>query len=363
MRQRSSGSWQARLPDGGSLGTFQTRAQAEKALSLAEAQTLRGLVPPPPPEPEPEPVPTLRDWSERWLEKRSDLRPRTRELYRDLLDRHILPALGDRPLDELTVRDLERWYHPLRAEHPATAARSYRLVAVVLRSASALGVMPGSPPALRGAGVEHAAERPVVRPDDLPPLVEAMPPRLRIVPLLASWCALRRGEILGLQRQDLDLARGVVHIRRTRQWSRAGVLVGPPKSDAGRRSVAIPPHLLPPLADHLAAFVAHTPDAWLVTGDRGGPVTPSRLEAAWRVARARAGLPALRLHDLRHSGLTWTARAGATTAELQHRAGHASPAAALRYQHATEDRDRALAKALSEARYGPGLARSTERGR
>jgi len=56
----------------------------------------------------------------------------------------------------------------------------------------------------------------------------------------------------------------------------------------------------------------------------------------------------LRLHDLRHSGLTWSAATGASVAELMRRAGHASPTAALRYQHATEDRDRVLADALAD---------------
>lgn len=55
----------------------------------------------------------------------------------------------------------------------------------------------------------------------------------------------------------------------------------------------------------------------------------------------------LTLHDLRHSGLTWAAATGATIAELMRRAGHGSPAAEIRYQHATDDRDRALADALA----------------
>ena len=53
------------------------------------------------------------------------------------------------------------------------------------------------------------------------------------------------------------------------------------------------------------------------------------------------------MHDLRHSGLTWSAATDATVAELQRRAGHASPAVGMRYQHATDDRDRALADALA----------------
>ena len=72
------------------------------------------------------------------------------------------------------------------------------------------------------------------------------------------------------------------------------------------------------------------------------------LNKAWTAARAEIDRPDLRLHDLRHSGLTWSAATGASVAELMRRAGHKSPAAALRYQHATEDRDRALADALAE---------------
>jgi len=64
------------------------------------------------------------------------------------------------------------------------------------------------------------------------------------------------------------------------------------------------------------------------------------------------GRPDLHLHDLRHTGLTWSATLGATTAELMHRGGHDSPVAALRYQHATQDRDRALADALGELTTG-----------
>ena len=60
----------------------------------------------------------------------------------------------------------------------------------------------------------------------------------------------------------------------------------------------------------------------------------------------QAGRSDLRLHDLRHTGLTLAAATGATTVELMHRAGHSSSVAAMRYQHATKDRDRVIADAL-----------------
>ena len=69
---------------------------------------------------------------------------------------------------------------------------------------------------------------------------------------------------------------------------------------------------------------------------------------AWAAARAAIGRDDLRFHDLRHSGLTWSAATGASVAELMRRAGHASQAASLRYQHATDQRDQALAQGLAE---------------
>jgi hypothetical protein len=77
-------------------------------------------------------------------------------------------------------------------------------------------------------------------------------------------------------------------------------------------------------------------------------VTSRPLGIAWDTAQCGVGRPDLRFRDLRHSGLTWSAATGTSVAELMRRAGHTSPAAALRYQHATEDRDRALADALGE---------------
>ena len=65
------------------------------------------------------------------------------------------------------------------------------------------------------------------------------------------------------------------------------------------------------------------------------------------MAREAAGRPDLRVHDLRHTGATMAARAGATLAELQQRLGHSSVNAALRYQHAAQGRDREIAEALS----------------
>ncbi len=125
--------------------------------------------------------------------------------------------------------------------------------------------------------------------------------------------------------------------------------------EAGLRVVSIPPHIVPDLEAHLMAHVGPDPTAPLLTGPKGGRLRRHPLNDAWNLARAALGRPEVHFHDLRHAGLTWAATQGATTAELMRRGGHASPSAALRYQHATEDRDAALARALSSLVTEPNL--------
>ena len=125
-------------------------------------------------------------------------------------------------------------------------------------------------------------------------------------------------------------------------------MIGPPKTEAGARTLTIPPNVVPAIMDHLERFVGPEPTAWLFSTSAGLPLSPRNLNRAWDKARRAAGRLDLHLHDLRHSGLTWAAASGASVAELMRRGGHANPQAALRYQHATEDRDRALAEALGK---------------
>jgi len=291
---------------------------------------------------------TFHAYASRWLEQRHDLAERTRELYAWLLSRHILPELGPLSLGELSPSKVRAWNAMLAAEHPTTGAKAYRLTSSICRTAVADGRLSRNPCQVKGAATEKAPERPVATIAEVQALADAMPEHLRIAVMLAAWCQLRRGELLGLRRRDLDLLRGTVTVSVTRTTTMAGSTVEKaPKTEAGRRTVVIPPNVTAALALHLERYVGTDPDAAVLVGEKGAGVIPGVLQTAWNRARRSIGRPDLHLHDLRHSGLTWAAATGATVAELMHRAGHASPAAALRYQHATEDRDRALADAMA----------------
>lgn len=324
--------------------TFTAKATASAYLATVEADIRRGGWI----DPDKGQV-SLCSYTTDWLAGRSDLRPTTRSKYTYLLDRHILPALGHVTLSGLTPTRVRAWYQALAQTHPPTAAGAYRLLATICNTAVNDEVIMRSPCKVKGAGVEKAKERPVATVEEMEVAVAGCPERYRLAVLLATWCQLRRGEILGLQRRDFDELHGSLAISRTWTLKLNGeAVLGPPKTDAGIRDLVVPPNVLPAFREHLQHFTAPNPDAWLFPGEGGNPVMPRTLNWAWSRARRAAGRPDLRFHDLRHTGLTWAGAEGATLAELMYRAGHKSPVAAMRYQQATKDRDRVLAEALGQ---------------
>jgi len=112
--------------------------------------------------------------------------------------------------------------------------------------------------------------------------------------------------------------------------------------------VAIPSAIVPELEAHVARWAAAGPDGLVFCGTHGQPLRRATFYKAWRSAIRAVGLPELRFHDLRHTGNTLAAATGASTKELMARMGHASPRAALIYQHASHERDAAIAQALSD---------------
>jgi integrase len=290
---------------------------------------------------------TVGAYANEWLQRRPDLAVRTRELYRFILDRHIFPSLGQATLSGLAPSKIRGWHAGIAQEHPATAAKAYRLLSSIMRTAVIDGLILSSPCKVEGAGTERAAERPIASVAEIEALTVAMPEYLRLIVPLATWCQLRRGEALGLRRKDIDLLHATISVEQSRTFSMDGTpIVKQPKTAAGRRVLAVPEYLIPTVADHLMRFTGDGPGSLVFNGAAGKPLTRDALQSRWERARATIGRQDLRFHDLRHTGLTLAAATGATTAELMHRAGHSSAAAALRYQHATKDRDRALAEAL-----------------
>jgi integrase len=210
------------------------------------------------------------------------------------------------------------------------AAKSYRLLRAILNTAVDDDRIGRNPCRIKGAGSEQTDERPMLPTVTVLALADAIEPPFRALVLVAGFGGLRTGEMLGLTRADIDLEQASVTVHtQAQQIVGLGRIMTDPKSDAARRVVTLPELVVLSLGDHLRRWTAPADDSPVFVGPEGRPVTRATLSEIWRAAVAQtARMP------------------GITTKELMARIGHASPRAALFYQHATVERDRAAADFL-----------------
>ena len=380
---------------------YSRSSDADRALTLIEAEMISGEWT----DPQRAKV-KLAEYAGNWIAQRPGLRPRTVDLYSWLLDKHIAPHLGGASIGKLSTPMIREWRATLLGNGVSVsmAAKAYRLLrAVMMTAVEEDKILPRNPCRVRGAGEEHAPERPVLavaQVFDLAEMVGRHPVgkvrqlpaggfrlrfrrdgvmrtspkayesradaeralwkmaedgradcehdrRYRAFVLLATFASLRWGEVTALQRCDLDLDAGSVRVRHafTERRSPGGeISLGPPKSKAARRMVGIPAVIIPALREHLAAFVKPEPDALVFPGPMGGPMRRRNFNRAtgWSYATTAIGVPGLHLHALRHTGNTFAAATGAGLRDLMARMGHDSERAAMIYQHEARGADAAI---------------------
>ena len=299
---------------------------------------------------------TFAIYAEQWLASRvtskgEALRPTTRAGYRNSLDVHILPRFGSLPLDEITRAAIRSWRGQFSAAgHDAAGAKAYSLLKAILQTAEDDELIQLNPCRLKGAG--HAAknrESVALTPHELAQLVDAMPERWRALTLVSGWCGLRIAESAGLRRADVDLKAGLLRIVQTNQYvgTPPRLVVGPPKSDHGVRTVHMPRHVTDALSLYVANRDPMKPKDLLWTRKDGQPISRHTVLAAFRTAAKAAGHEGMVWHDLRHTANTLAADAGASQATLQARMGHADPKVSAIYLHTSRSHDHELAEALS----------------
>jgi integrase len=217
---------------------------------------------------------TFGAYAARWLESRQvagrPIKARTREHYQGILEDHLLDTFGPRQLTAIKPKDVRGWYadtltdRPTMRSHatacfaPSSAPRSTTRSSTPIRAGSS---------ALGGPSGSTRSGRPVS--PNLAVLTEAMLERLRLMVTLASWCALRFGEIVELRRGDIDLSAEVIRIRRAAVRAKGTYTTTTPKSDAGIRDVAIPPHIIPAIERHMAKYVGGKRDSLIFPADNG----------------------------------------------------------------------------------------------
>ncbi len=362
IRKLPSGNWQASYIGGDGKRhtapvTFITKGDADAWLALRRAELLsHSWKPPAPPQPKRD---TFTAYADQWLENRrigvddDDLTARTKSEYRKLIAR-LAEYWGDLPVHTIDKDAVDEWWESLDPTKRTQRAHLYTLLKTILGTAVEEGILGVNPCQRKGAG--RAKRRRKVKPAtpaEVLTIAEHMPPRYRAAVLVAAWCALRWGELTELRRSDVDLdldadpPTGTISITRAVTWPEGRPVVGAPKSEAGVRKVAVPPHIAADLAAHIERHAEPGGGGLLFPAARGGHLNHGTIYKRFTAARAVAGRPDLRWHDLRHTGATMAAQAGATLAELMARLGHSTLDAALEYQHAAADRDQEIARRLS----------------
>lgn len=304
---------------------------------------------------------TFRAYAEKWLADRH-LAVRTRDLYRSILDKHLLPHWGDVTLAAITSATVRDWYGGLDRSKPRAMANAYSLLKTILETAVADDVLSANPCKVKGASQYRRAKEPgMATLAEVTALREQMPAHYRAAIDLGVWGSLRIGEVIGLQRADIELSDpddaeqwGVIHVRRSVGRTRSGREEKLPKSEAGVRSVPLDPEVVPTLREHLETYSAPGREGWVFPAGTNpkSNVSADVLRESFETARHKIGRDDLVFHHLRGIGATWAALAGATVRELQDRLGHTTPNMALAYQRVAQDRPKQIASRMRQAAQG-----------
>lgn len=308
---------------------------------------------------------TLREAAEVWLEgvKSGAIRNRSGHAYKPSAIRgyetalvaRVLPELGGFRLTEIRRVEIQDFADRLCADglDASTVRNTLMPLRALFRRAVARGEVAVNPTSgLELPAMEGARDR-IASPAEAAELLAALPEQDRALWATAMYAGLRRGELLALRWEDVDLAPGVIHVERS--WDAKEGAVGP-KSRAGRRTVPIPAVLRDYLVEHKLRSGRHV---GLVFGTRyAQPFTPSNVRNRANAAWARAGLDPIGLHECRHTFASLMIAAGVNAKAISAYMGHSSVTITLdRYGHlmpgneseAAQRLDAYLAAAVAEA--------------
>ncbi len=272
---------------------------------------------------------TFGEFLRRWYEDvaRHNLRPATLLSHESVMRRHIFPALGDVKLSQLTPAHIQSFYSQKLKE--GLAKKTIKYMHTIIHQALGQALKWG----LVARNVSEAVELPSGHPHKVEALNKAQVSQLlkalegdRLYPfyVLLVSTGLRKGEALALTLDCLDLEQGIIRVEKTLNFiSHRGLVVGEPKSERSRRKVALPDFTRKVLAEHLGNRKVTSP--YVFCTSRGTPFGPRSVLRHFKTVLEKAGLPQrLRIHDLRHTFVSYQLAAGTPASDVQKIAGHAS---------------------------------------
>ncbi len=300
--------------------------------------------------------------AELWSQSNPAKRPSALARDESIVRVHLQPVLGDKRIASITPADVQRLVNTwATTQAPRTVRRQYGTLRAILAFAVNSGSLGFSP--ARGVklpGVE-VLERRLPSPEELGVLADELGDYGPMA-WLGAVLGLRFGEVAGLRVGALDFLGGTLSVRVQRTRGRYGESVeGPPKSQAGRRTMTVPRELLDLLAASLAAreLSAADSDAYVFVSPEGEGLDYSHFrDRVWRPAVRRAGLNGLTFHDLRRVAASALVAEHVDLKVAQNRLGHADVRMTVGiYARATTAADQAAAEAVGASIMGPSLTR------
>jgi integrase len=273
-------------------------------------------------------TPTLTQYAATWLESVEGLvQPSTIAAYTGRLERHVLPRLGERRLDQIHVDEVAALIADLRKlGYTGTTIATVltplsRLFAHAMRR-GLLAVNPVNQLDRTERPRVSRLERPVLSPEEVRRVLDAATPRFRTLLATAILSGLRQGELLGLHWRDVDFDNQVIHVRSALNRQRRDV---PPKTERAVRDVILMPALAQTLRQHKRESTFNGPDDYVFTTRNGTPEHAAHLGLrALKPALERAEIQDIRWHDLRHTFASLLIAGGANITFVSRQLGHTS---------------------------------------
>lgn len=307
---------------------------------------------------------TFGEWLDKWLVeyKKSQIKPTTYESYEVIINTHIKPALGNIPLAKLQPHMLQAFYND-RLESGLSTRRvhyCHTIIHQALKQSVKEGLLPRnvaeatSPPAIKNKQMRPLSE------DELMKFLDvAKDDRLYAAYVVAATTGLRRGELLGLCWDCVDLEQGIIVVKRqlVPLKKKGLILEETTKTKSGKRTVVLPEDTIRELKTHrkrqaqekLLLGEAYQDHNLVFCTEKGTPLDPRNFTRHFKRLLKKAGLPTdIRLHDLRHTYATLLLKRGVPAKIVQELLGHSSITITLDlYSHVTLEMQKLAVESLN----------------
>jgi integrase len=298
-----------------------------------------------------------------------NITPKTAERYRELATNQIAPHLGAKPVQKLAAADIEQWHATLKnfgrkdgkgGLSGLTIRHAHRLLSKALKEAARHDLVIRNVAAAEPPPKVAREEITILTDEQVRSVVTALAGTPLFPPvMIALFTGLRRGEILALRWQHVDLDNKIIAVREAMEETKVGLRFKESKSDSGQRDVALPDIVVDVLREHrrqclqmrLALGLGKiTGDTLLFSRLDGGPRSPNTFSKDWAKHAAGLGLAEITFHALRHTHASHLIGAGVDVVRISKRLGHSSPTVTLdTYAHLFARREDKSAAAINDA--------------